>query len=203
VSDELKEKGEVTVSRAFTFVTRDLLNRRSKRTDEDSIYRFRFAKREAGYFRIPGCVLVCQHDVLISSKEVSFERNTFVAERGVGIFRRVARVMEADGEIVVGGDRAGTIPSAVFRELLSKFPSSIKLDQYASARAETIIGEYLTNTSDAREKYERYLNRRASDVHDTQLPHTELIEAKIGKYQLLREMISGWLASSVSYSEKN
>ncbi len=203
VSDELKEKGEVTVSRAFTFVTRDLLNRRSKRTDEDPIYRFRFAKREAGYFRIPGRVLGCEHDVLISSTEISFERKTFVAERNVGIFRRVARVMEADGEIVVGGDRAGAIPAAVFRELLSKFPSSIELDRYASARVETILGEYLKNTSEAREKYERYLHRRGSVVPETQLPHTELIEAELGKYQLLREMISGWLASSASYSEKD
>lgn len=203
VSDELKEKGEVTVSRAFTFVTRDLLKRRSKRTDEESIYRFRFAIKEAGYYRIPGRVLGCEQDVLISDKEVSFERKTFVAERNVGIFRRVARVMEAEGEIVVGGDRPDAIPAAVFRELLSKFPSSIELDRYASARVETIIGEYLKNTSNAREKYERYLSRHGSVVPDTPLPHTELIEAEIGKYQLLREMISCWLASSGSYSEKD
>ncbi|MGM4914915.1 Shedu immune nuclease family protein [Rhizobium sp. 32_C3_N1_1] len=30
-----------------------------------------------------------------------------------------------------------------------------------------------------------------------------MIEAELGKYQLLREMISGWLASSASYSEKD
>lgn len=124
VSSELKKNGEVTISRGFTFKATDMLRATSTPRDQpnEPVYRFRFARKEADYYRIPGRILGCDQDVLIVNKGVPLDRRTFVAERNVGIFRRIAKVKNAPGDIVVGGSRKDSIPADVFLELLGKFP---------------------------------------------------------------------------------
>ena len=84
VSTRLKQDGEVTVSNGFTFEAADLLKPSSKRgagPSDEGVFRFRFALKEAGYYRIPGRVLGCNRDVLIAIQGTRLERKTFVAER--------------------------------------------------------------------------------------------------------------------------
>src|SRR6266702_3857013 len=160
VPKRLKDDGEVTVSSGFTFEPADLLKAPSKRGSGEPVFRFRFAEKKAGYYRIPGRILGCEHDVLIAVNGIRLERKTFVAERNIRIFRRIEKVMPTSGEIVVGGSRQDKIPVEIFRELLAKFPNSTELDRYARARVEAIVGEVLDGNAAAREKYEAYLDRR-------------------------------------------
>jgi len=174
-----------------------------KRGGQDPVYEFRFAEKQAGYYRIAGRVLGCDHDVLIAVKGIRLERKTFVAERNIRIFPRIEKVMSPPGEVVVGGSRQDGIPVEIFRELLAKFPNSTELDRYASARVEAVVGEVLDDNSAAREKYEAYLNRRGSAVSAAPLDQPELIQAEIDKYVLLRDTISAWLAGATAYTEKD
>lgn len=201
-SERLKAEGEVTVSHGFTFEPADL-RRAPRRGGEDSAYEFRFAKRKAGYYRIPGRILGCERDVLIEVDSVRLERKTFVAERNIRIFPRVEKVKPTAGEIVVGGSRPNNIPVEIFRELLAKFPNSAELDHYARARVEAIVGEVLEGNAAARENYEAYLARRGSVVSAAPLEQTVLIQSEIDKYIMLRDNILDWLANAISYSEKD
>jgi Shedu protein SduA, C-terminal len=201
-SERLKDDGEVTVSNGFTFEPADLLNA-PKRGGQDPVYEFRFAEKQAGYYRIAGRVLGCDHDVLIAVKGIRLERKTFIAERNIRIFPRIEKVKPASREIVVGGSRQDSIPVETFRELLAKFPNSTELDHYARARVEAIVGEFFDGNAAAREKYEAYLNRRGSAVSATPLDQPELIQAEIDKYVLLRDTILAWLGDATSYSEKD
>ena len=92
VSKRLKDGGEVTVSNGFTFESADLLKAPSKRGGEEPIYEFRFAEKKAGYYRIPGRILGCDHDVLIAVNGLRLERRTFIAERNTRIFPRIEKV---------------------------------------------------------------------------------------------------------------
>ena len=205
VLKELKTYHEVTLSRGFTFRDSDLVQGPSQ-SDEDEIdepiFRFRFAARRGGYFRIPGRILDIANDVLID-ENVTLERKLFMAERNIGIFRRIAKVKQAEGDIVIGGDREDAIPIEVFRELLDRFPNSGELDRYASARVETIIGEYLDGMRSARENYEVYLSKRKSSVSDQPLAQDALLQADIDKFAYVRDTIAAWLASADSYSERD
>ncbi len=203
VPKRLKDDGEVTVSSGFTFEPADLLKAPSKRGSGEPVFRFRFAEKKAGYYRIPGRILGCEHDVLIAVNGIRLERKTFVAERNIRIFRRIEKVMPTSGEIVVGGSRQDKIPVEIFRELLAKFPNSTELDRYARARVEAIVGEVLDGNAAAREKYEAYLDRRGSPVSAAPLDQPELIQAEIDKYVLLRDTILAWLGDATSYSEKD
>src|SRR5689334_22938281 len=90
-SERLKDDGEVTVSNGFTFEPADLQKAPSKRSGEDPVYEFRFAEKKAGYYRIAGRILGCNHDVLIAVKGIRLERKTFIAERNVRIFPRIEK----------------------------------------------------------------------------------------------------------------
>jgi len=206
VLNQLKTHHEVTLSRAFTFMECDLISDSSETREEEidePVFRFRFATRTDGYFCIAGRILEISNDVLIADQGITFERKLFVAERNVGIFRRIAKVKQDDSKIVIGGDREDNIPIAVFRELLDRFPNSGELNRYANARVETIIGEFFNGMKSARENYEVYLSKRKSSVSDKPLGQEQLLQAEIDKFTYLRDTISAWLENTNAYSERD
>ena len=180
VLNQMKTYHKVTLSRAFTFNESDLISGRAETEIEETgtpVVRFRFATRTGRYFRIAGRILGISNDVLIADQGITLERKLFVAERNVGIFRRVAKVKQDDADIVIGGGREGSIPIETFRELLDRFPNSGELDRYASARVETIIGEFFDGMKSARDNYEIYLSKRKSSVSEKPLEQEQLLQA--------------------------
>ncbi|MBL8598965.1 MAG: DUF4263 domain-containing protein [Devosia sp.] len=218
VTRELDEKGEVTLSRVFTFQRGDLTVKGEDVAtapdgadddddifadeDEGTVYRFRFATTKGGYHHIPGRVLGIDKDVLIVAEGLKLERKVFIAERNIGIFGRIAKLVKSSGPIIVGGDKKGSIPLDAFRELLERFPNSIEVDRYAAARVATILGEFFEGMTSARENYERYLDRRNAGASVRALRQDELLRAEIDKFVFLRDTLSVWLAKATSYSEK-
>ena len=92
ISFEEDDRGLVLLyeveNNGFTVESTDLLKAPSKRGGEDPVYEFRFAEKKAGYYRIPGRILGCDHDVLIAVKGIRLERKTFIAERNIRIAAR-------------------------------------------------------------------------------------------------------------------
>lgn len=205
VLQQLQAFGEVTVSKAFTFKSDDVIQAPTVSADgviEGETFRFRFAARRDGYFHIPGRILDIDNEVLID-ESVWLERKTFVAERNVGIFRRIAKVKGDAGPIIVGGSIDGGIPLDSFRDLLDRFPNSGEVDRYASARVETIVGEFFDGMRSARESYEAYLSRRKSSVSGRPLAQEALLQAEIEKFVYVRDVIVAWLQQANAYSERD
>lgn len=209
---ELRTSGRVRVSRVFRFRRSDLGDAdrllgqdatRDAETDDQETLRFRFAMTENGYHRIAGRLLGIRNDVWLQQEAVELERKTFVAERNINIFGRIARLKEDASPIVVGDPEniEGAILPEVFYDLLAKFPNSGEIDRYALARVEAVVGEAIQPMRSAREAYERYLNRRVSVVTDAPLEHDDLVEAEIQKYVYLRDLIAQWLREEADRSE--
>ena len=206
VLNELETHQKVTVSRGFTFQQSDLIPSPPSTAEEGSEevqFRFEFATRKDGYFYVEGRKLGVPNNVLIVDQGIPLERRLFVAERNIRIFRRISKVKQGEGDIVVGGVREDSIPIEVFREFLAKFPNSSELDRYASARVETILGEFFDGMTSARNNYEGYLSKRKSFVSDKPLEQAQLLQAEIDKYVYLRDTISAWLKNAASYSERD
>lgn len=212
VLSELKKLGSVRISRVFRFKRADLndsdrlLSQDFTQDDENEnreVLSFRFAKTKKGYHRIKGRHLGIQNDVWLQQGTVELERKTFVAERNINIFKRIAKLKGDESPIVIGDPQHidGAISPEMFAELLAKFPNSVEMDRYASARVETVIGEAIQPMKSAREAYERYLDRRVSVVTDEPLEQVELIEAEIQKYIYLRDLIKQWLKDEKDRSE--
>lgn len=202
IINELTSYREVTLSRGFTFTYEDLigdLNIPVKSETGERIFRFRFATRNGGYFRIPGRVLGTDSEILIE-EHISLSRKTFIAERNIGIFRRIAKLGPKQ-PIVIGGGLPDAIPESVFQSLLDRFPNRGELDRYANARVEVILGEHFDGMKSARDQYEIYLSRRKSSVGDAPLAETSLLQAEIDKFAYVRDMVREWLKAAASYSE--
>jgi hypothetical protein len=202
---ELRDHGFVTLSRVFSFERRDLVAEPDEADAQDDFeafdYDFRFALRSGGYFHIEGRIFDIPNPVLIADQGLSFERKVFVAERNISVFRRIAKLVRPDQEIVVGGDREGAIPIGDFQALLRRFPNTTELDRYAAARVATVIGDYLAPLKDAREQYEAYLNRTRSTLKGQPLRQPELLRTEIAKYVLIRDTIVKWLQEADTRSE--
>jgi hypothetical protein len=106
---ELRDHGFVTLSRVFSFERRDLVAEPDEADAQDDFeafdYDFRFASRSGGYFHIEGRIFDIPNPVLIADQNLSLERKVFVAERNISVFRRIAKLVRPDQEIVGGGDR--------------------------------------------------------------------------------------------------
>jgi hypothetical protein len=209
---ELRESGRVQISRAFRFQQSDLSDAdrllgqdatRDAEIDDQEVLRFRFADTKKGYHRIAGRLLGIRNDVWIQQDTVELERKTFVAERNINIFGRIAKLKGDESPIVVGDPEKieGAISPEVFKELLANFPNSGEMDRYALARVEAVVGEAIQPMKSAREAYERYLNRRVSLVTDKPLEQAALIEAEIQKYLYLHDLVAQWLQKEEDRSE--
>lgn len=207
VWDELRAHDHVTLSKGFSFRRGDLLAvpdpALEREQFEEFVYRFRFARRKDGYFRIEGRVLDIDNPVLIVAEGLPIERKLFVAERGIGIFGKIADLVAPDQEIVVGGPRSDSIPITDYQELLRKFPNTGEINRYASARVAMIVGDYIEPLRDARQQYETYLNRRSASLVDGPLAEPELIETEIAKYVYIRDTLTGWLREGATRSESD
>ena len=209
---ELRTSGYVRISRVFRFKQSDLIGANAVfersggqdyEDDDAKPLRFVFAKTINGYHRIAGRILGVRNDVWLQADAVTLERKTFVAERNINIFGRIAKLKDDDGPIAVGDPEGieGAIPPDLFHNLLKKFPDSGELDRYAQARVEAVVGEALQPMRSAQEAYERYLNRRVSVVTDAPLQQTELLQSEIEKYVYLRDLITRWLREGMGRSE--
>jgi hypothetical protein len=128
---ELSGHGRVTLSKVFSFERRDLLVEPDPDLDQDDFeafdYEFRFATRENGYFRIEGRLLDVDNPVLIAAEGLVIQRKLFAAERGIGIFPKIADLMAPDQPIAIGGSSTGAIPIPEFQRLLRMFPNTGEL----------------------------------------------------------------------------
>jgi hypothetical protein len=89
VSSKLKTYHEVTISRTFIFKQSDLISEAVETPDEQTgepVFRFRFATRADGYFRIAGRRLGISNDVLIADQAFSYSGSSLSPNATSGYF---------------------------------------------------------------------------------------------------------------------
>ena len=210
VEKKLEQDGFIKLSKTFVFERRDIVGETDDETGgEDEFddpmfteHEFRLGTIQDGYLVIEGRILDIDKRVLIAAN-YRLSRKTFSAYRDISIFPRIARLLPAGQDIVIGGDREDAIPVQIFDELIAKFPGSTELDKYVRARISDIVGDYFDGMEDARQNYEDYLNKRRSTVPERPLPTTELLEIELAKYELIRDTIADWLGDPRLRSEED
>ena len=120
-----------------------------------------------------------------------------MAERGISIFGKIDSLVSRS--IYIGGNNDGAIPEATFRALLKSFPNTYELNRYASARISGVLSSYIETKDDYEEKYQQYLNKRASR-EGTNLSDL-FSEVELLKYKGILEKLNNMLDAENSYSE--
>lgn len=202
----IQSRGRAVVSKVFKFERSDLITEPNDADFDGDIdgfvYRFWFATRTRGYYRIEGRRLGIPNPVLIA-QDIELSRRLFAAHRDISIFSRIADLLDPEQEIVIGGEREDAIPYSEFERLLSKFPGTIELNRYAAARVSDVLGQYFDGMKDARAHYEEYLSRHKALLPDEPLVVAELLQTELDKYQLIRRTVADWLEFADSRAERD
>ena len=198
VDSRLKERGKVTLRRCFTFEPRDLVPKSDSIDLSDEYYTFVLGATEGGYYKIDKRILGLNDDLLLW-KQMGIKSKTFIAFRDISIFRRIDKLI--DEQIVIGGDKDGSIPLAEFDELIRNFPTSTELKHYANARVTRVLKDYLGTLSNAQLTLESYLNRKKTIQMASRVKFIQ--EYELGKFEYVRDELKEMLTEVESYSEKD
>lgn len=196
IYSKLAESGSVTLRRTFTVSQKELISEEDPE-DEDAPVKFEIATKDGEYYRFSKDVLRIENDLFIDV-DMEITSKTFIAERNISIFSKLDRL--SAGTIRVGGSDPNSIPESAFSKLLQKFPNSYELTKYASARVGAVISTYLYTKEDYEEKYQQYMNKKAS--REDQNLYEMVANAEIAKYKSLLDKLTAMLDDEVSYSER-
>jgi len=193
---ELEQNGSVTLRRTFTVTRKELISEKNPE-DEDAAVEFEIATRVGEYYKFHKSVFRMENDLFIH-KDIELTNKTFIAERNISIFSKLDHLVKEP--IYIGGSEPNSIPKDAFIDLLRKFPNSYELTRYASARIDAVISSYLETKENYEEKYQKYMNRKATRIGDNL--YKMVAAAEIAKYKSVLSKLTDMLDNEVSYSEK-
>ncbi|MFC1520217.1 Shedu immune nuclease family protein [Pseudomonadota bacterium] len=194
VYHELEKSGQVPIAKAFKLTNKELITPISGRSLMS--VDFKVAKIEGDYYCFPKSILSIEHDLYIH-QDIKLERKVFVAERGISVFAKLAKI--SDGAIFIGGNLENAIPESVFKELLASFPNTYELNHYASARISAIVSSYINTNEDYEERYQKYLNKKVSKKGSNL--KLQFSDIEILKYTSLLEKLQTMLDDEGAYTE--
>jgi len=199
LDEKLRQDGEVTLRRTFTFTGANLLTpSASSEEGDDSERIFLLGLLEDGYYKINSDVLGLKHDLLLD-RGMTLVPSTFIAQRDISVFRRIDELI--DEPIVVGGDNESAIPLADFEQLLKTFPTSTELTHYARARIVRVLKDYFGTISDAEGQLNQYLKRKKK------LPAASresiVSNFELQKFEYVHAELESMLKQVDAYSEKD
>lgn len=203
IDEKLRQDGEVTLRRTFTFTSADLISPAAQDQveddDEDDKERiFKLGMIDGNYYRIDKNVLGLKHDLLLY-EAMRFDANIFVANRDISIFQRIDELV--DEPIVVGGPSEGALPLDDFEHLQKTFPTSTELTHYARSRIARVLKDYFGTLSDAESQLNQYLAKKKRLVATSRTGILESFELK--KFEYIRNELNGMLQVVDSYAEKD
>ncbi len=199
IDEKLKQDGEVTLRRTFTFTSSDLVSPPEQAGDEDDAERiFKLGEVDGSYYRIDKAILGLKHDLLLD-KTMKLDPHIFVANRDISIFRRIDELI--DEPIVVGGENEGAIPLADFEYLQQTFPTSTELTHYARSRISRVLKDYFGTLSDAENRLNSYLAKKKRLVATSR--SGILGNFELQKFEYIHSELTGMLQAVESYAEKN
>ena len=196
IDTSLKENGDVTIARLFTFESKDILINPQLISDEDDHRVFVLGILEDNYFKVDKEILGLQFDLLLD-KAMKINKKTFVATGNISIFNKIDKLVSE--QIVIGGDYENAIPVSEFERLLKSFPTKTTLDHFANSRISGILKEYLGTITDAEKKLNDNLKKHKPIKSSDKL--SVLQEYEVRKYEFIRDRLIEMLNDLDAYSE--
>lgn len=216
VKEKLKQDGEFTLRKTFTFEAKDVLDEKDREIiesvlddedylgetadddpfdqDDESIS-FVLGNLVGESIKLKGKITY-DHDVYLH-KDIDFDVKLFVSHRNISVFSKLEHFTKND--IYIGGEAENTIPEIIMWDLIKKFPNTHQKNLYEGSVITSIIREYVDNIPDYRAKYEKYLNKRqtvkASDLGPI------LRDQEIHKFILILDKLESMLKQQIGYSE--
>jgi hypothetical protein len=198
LDDKLRQNGEVTLRRTFTFTRGDLISPSQQAGDEDETERiFKLGAAEEGYYKVSKDILGLKHDLLLD-KTMRLEPQVFIANRDISVFRKVDDLVNE--QIVIGGENESAMPLADFELLMQTFPTSTELTHYARSRISRVLKDYFGTLSDAESQLNSYLTKKKRLV--TTSRNSILGNFELQKFEYIYSELEGMLKEPDSFADE-
>lgn len=191
VDQKLRAEGKVSLKRIFLFSEGSLIP-----SDDEDSRTFLLGELRENYYVIHRDILSIDSDLSLF-RDMQINTNTFVATRGISIFRKIDRLVKEP--IIIGGPDPLAVLELDFNELLNNFPTSTELTHYSDARITSVLNNYFDTIPDSQRKLEVFLNKRKTITKDNPVQFLRDYEPR--KFKYVRDEIIKMLASPDSYSE--
>lgn len=200
IDKHFEKKDWLTIKKTFHFEEKD---RHFQDNDEEDS--FDLSEEEAefvigtligDYFRIEKKVLGINNDVYIY-KENKPREKYFIAKKGISVFQSIDRLSNED--IYIGGNHEHAIPITEFEKLIHNFPNDYELRRYADARISTILRNYFDTAIDGEGRYNRYMNKKVSQIG--QNLSDIFRESELWKFEAILGKLKNMLETENSYNE--
>jgi hypothetical protein len=159
---------------------------------------FNIGTLSGDYFKIHGSILNIHQDVYIH-KTFELKAKHFRSTRKISIFKKISQLVKED--IYIGGSHKNNISKECLSKIIKSIPTDLEIDKYDSARISNVLRNYLENTIDGLENYNKYLNKRISTIQYPIKKH--LIDYEKQKFTLIYRHLYKMLEDEIGYSEKN
>lgn len=204
ITRNLQQDGEATLSRTFTVRQDRRLDHAEKEDEYDEEFRFVIGHIADGYRHIDADCLDIKHDLLIST-DIKLERKMFIGEHNVSIFSKIDEL--TDSQIIIGGEKEGSMPEQVFRSLLASFPTATVLRRYSQARIGYQIQNFLDLNTPVEHKLNEAIERNKRKIQNVTPSKTSaslaLAEFDITKLVYVKDKLIEMLSNEQAYSEND
>lgn len=194
VNEKLRVEGKVNLKGIFLF-SKDSIILSDDDYDEDFLT-FLLGELRGDYYVIHQDILGIGRDLWLF-RDMKINKKTFVATRGISIFRKIDRLVKEP--IIIGGPDPLAVLELDFQELLNNFPTSTELTHYSDARIAGVLRDYFDTMPDSQRKLEVFVNKRKTIKRDNPIQFLRDYEPR--KFEYVRDEIIKMLASPDSYSE--
>lgn len=195
------DSGGFTVRGVFTLKREDLMD--PALTDdelvsgEDDVVTFVLGEKIDDYYRLKPSVTSTEH-AFFMHETLPLTEKLFNAGRRVSVLHEIDRMV--CGDVYLGGDREGAVPSDAVTGLIESFPTEWELGRYVAGRVASAAREYLDMPTDAEAAYNRYMTKKAAKGSTRTLP-SDIRANDLEKYRLLLASLEEMLADEFAYSE--
>ncbi len=201
IIDQFNNDSTITLLKTYTLEKDNLYFDNDEEADlweeSDDYLEFSIAELEKGYYHFNKKIFNIEFELFIS-EEVTFSEKLFRAERNIPILKKIDNVLKED--LIIGSDEKSNLPIEEYLKLVQNFPNSYELTKYSNFRVTTIINDYFEEIIDAKDDYEKYMNKKTSkkgkDLYKT------FQKYEIEKYEAILYKLENMLTTQEAYTEK-
>jgi len=208
ILSDLELYGKVVIYKIFHFDRQDVdpnsLNELIEFKENETVgyyqefLTFNIGILSGDYYKIRGSILNIHQDVYIH-KTFELKAKHFRSTRKISIFKKISQLIKED--IYIGGNHKNNIPKECITKIIKSIPTNLEIDKYDSARISNVLRNYLENTIDGLEKYNKYLNKKIATIQYPIKKH--FIDYETKKFTLIFNHLEKMLEDEIGYSEKD
>lgn len=204
IIDKFKNKESINIRKIFYLKYEDMylylenfdINFEEMETDSYITFVIANITNDGRYYKLNKEIFDIEFDFYLQS-DMNFDKKYFMIDNNVSVFKRLSEYIEE--EFYIGDNDECMISIKLFDDLIKTFPNKYEMNLYRDARITAMLRKEFDKIEDIKEKYEKYMNKKATYVGDDIVDIFK--HAELEKYKLILDKLTKMLENQDVYNE--